>query len=133
MQTPSCLVQLLLTLTILTTIVFATPVTRTAAYADIEKRWAEGMRDERELHSGLSHRDMTPAWSMHARDAEDDEDFASATWTRAKRTTSLMDRMQAFAERVMREKGVTLGARKREAVQVTDSQRPWKPQYYFSY
>ncbi|EME45327.1 hypothetical protein DOTSEDRAFT_33858 [Dothistroma septosporum NZE10] len=114
----------------------ATPVPRGAAYSDIEKRWAEGIRDEcqRELHSGLSHRDMTPAWSMHARDADADEDFASASWTHpreVKRTAGLLGRMQAFVERVTRqEAGVRVASR--NAGEVTERQRPWKPEYYFS-
>ncbi|KAK4503194.1 hypothetical protein PRZ48_006622 [Zasmidium cellare] len=80
-------------------------------FNDIEKRWAEG-HSEQQIHNGLTHRDMTPAWPMHARDGEGNA-FATATDERSieasvlrTRAGSLVEQMRDFAERFMRSKGL---------------------------
>ncbi|KAF2165402.1 hypothetical protein M409DRAFT_55804 [Zasmidium cellare ATCC 36951] len=67
---------------------------------------------QQQIHTGLTHRDMTPAWPMHARDSEGSA-FATATDERSieasvlrTRAGSLMEQMRDFAERFMRSKGL---------------------------
>lgn len=67
---------------------------------------------QQQIHTGLTHRDMTPAWPMHARDSSG-EAFATATDERSiqasvlrTRAGSLLEQMKDFAERFLRSKGL---------------------------
>ncbi|KXT17513.1 hypothetical protein AC579_3207 [Pseudocercospora musae] len=92
---------------------------------DIEKRWAAG-DSEKQIHAGLSHRDMTPAWPV-VRDAEF-EGFSSATDERSLEIAEKKGDDDGWMGKVLRRR-CDAGTGAGNYVEVL---RPRKARYYFT-